>query len=287
MELSRDGLPSGVSSSRLAARPGWCARSRVRRHRTPPEEAARGRRPQSAEKPLVPTGMLRSPAPLKSTTTYSGVTSVTRPIPQRSRVTRSPTAKPAVDGGACSSRTKGLVDRARPGGRRRGSTPPVSALLAAGNTEAVSGQAQRPAAPPKDDPAAEHPASRAPGRMPASVHRHEEQRSRVRPMRIPGLTRRPDVTTPSRSARARICACCRPLGHVGDAPDRAFARYGHSRANEEAVRSSTKTSGVPARAQIVNGPPRADCAFCSAVIRHVHHVPVGRVRVGQDYGDAE
>jgi hypothetical protein len=44
---------------------------------------------------------------------------------------------------------------------------------------------------------------------------------------------------------------------------------------------------VPAQAQIVNEPPCADCAFCKAVIGHDHHVPVGRVRVGQDYGDAE
>jgi len=53
------------------------------------------------------------------------------------------------------------------------------------------------------------------------------------------------------------------------------------------VRSPTKTNGVPAAAQIVNEPPRPDCAFCRALIRHVHHVPVGCVRVAQDYGDAE
>src|SRR5438309_1562167 len=41
--------------------------------------------------------MRRRPAARKSTTTQSSVTSVTRPRPQLSRVTRSPTAKPALE----------------------------------------------------------------------------------------------------------------------------------------------------------------------------------------------
>jgi hypothetical protein len=76
-------------------------------------------------------------------------------------------------------------------------------------------------------------------------------------------------------------------GHLtSDAPDREFGRRSRSSAGD-AVRSPTRTSGVPARVQIFKEPLPADCAFCRAVIRHVQHVPVGRVRVGQDYGDAE
>jgi hypothetical protein len=70
-------------------------------------------------------------------------------------------------------------------------------------------------------------------------------------------------------------------------PDRGFAQHRHSSANGDAVSSSTKTSGLPAPGQSFKEPAPADCAFCRAAIRHTHHVPVARVRVGQDYGDAE
>src|SRR4051794_7367848 len=72
--------------------------------------------------------MRRSPAVRKPTTTKSSSTSATRPMPQQSRVTGSPTAKPAVEGGTCSSRVKGLVARVRPGGRGRRGTPPVCGI---------------------------------------------------------------------------------------------------------------------------------------------------------------
>jgi len=77
-------------------------------------------------------------------------------------------------------------------------------------------------------------------------------------------------------------------GHLTSVvPDRGFAQHRHSRANGDVVSSSTKTSRVLAPGQSFKEPAPADCAFCKAAIRHAEHVPAARVRVGQDYGDAE